>query len=84
MAEEKKRELDPIRGAFPKAKEIQCRDCFFRDRTVVELDGKKIEAGITKAFCAQFPAPPDSNGKPLGVLFRGEKCPVYQEDKWQT
>lgn len=75
-----KREFDPIRGTFPKAKDIMCKDCFYRDRTTVVLDGEKKAVGVTKGFCAKFPPPPDSAGKPLGVLFMGEKCPEYMKD----
>ena len=77
---EDRREFSPIKGAFPDAKQIMCKDCFYRDRAVVELSGKRKE--VTKSFCAKFPEPPYSNGKPTGVLFQGEKCPEYLKDKW--
>ena len=75
-----KREFDPIKGMFPNAKEIPCKDCFFRDRTVVIIDGKEKSVGITKAFCSKYPL--EVNGKPLGILFNGEKCEEYMKDRY--
>ena len=79
--EKEKREHDPIKGTFPDAKKIMCKDCFYRDRATVKIGDSIKYPGITRDFCAKYPEPPASNGKPTGVLFYGEKCPEYLKDK---
>ena len=76
-----KREFDPIKGTFPNAKEIQCKDCAFRDKTTVELNGKTIPVGVTKAFCKVYEPPPKTNGKPTAVLFYKGNCKYYMKDE---
>ena len=69
----------PILARTPNAKKIMCKDCFFRDRTIIDTGERLVPVGITKDFCVNFP-PPDSNGKPHDVLFLNAKCPLYQKD----
>ena len=78
---DEKREFDPIKGTFPNKNEIMCKDCAFRDKTVVELSGKKVPVGVTKSFCKVYQAPPKSNGKPSKVLFQNGKCDYYMKDE---
>lgn len=79
MAKEK-REFSPMNGTFPNEKEIQCKDCAFRDKTVIELDGETIPVGITKSFCKVYEPPPKTNGKPSEVLFYNGDCKYYQKE----
>jgi len=74
-------EESPIRGTWADADKIQCKDCFLRDRTQVTVNGKIFNVGVTRAYCAAYPEPPDSNGKPHAVLFYGENCKFYQNEK---
>ena len=70
----------PIKGQFPNRNEIICKDCIFRDKTIVNLGDKKINVGITKAFCEKYEAPPISNGKPHDVLFENGICEYYEQE----
>lgn len=79
---DKKRELDPMKGTYPDPKKIICKDCFNRDRTEVKLGNKVLKVGVTKSFCAAYPEPPDSNGKPMDILFHGARCRYYVKDKF--
>ena len=76
-----KRELDPMKATWPDANNIKCRDCFNRDKTEVRVGNRVIKCGITKSFCSAYPPPPDSNGKPLDVLFHGADCKFYAKDE---
>ena len=76
---DEKREFDPMRGTFPE-QDIPCKDCVFRDKTTIELDGKTISVGITRSFCEVFEEPPKTNGKPIDVLFHGAKCEYYNKE----
>lgn len=70
----------PIKGQFPDANTILCKDCMFRDKTVVEIGDKEIPVGITKAFCEKYEKPPKSNGKPHDVLFEDGICDYYEKE----
>lgn len=71
----------PIKGSFPNNDEILCKDCEFRDKTIVNIGNKKIVVGTTKAFCKKYPAPPGSNGKPHNVLFENGICEFYKKEE---
>ena len=77
IAMSKESAQSPIKGQFPDPKTIVCKDCIFRDKTVVNIGDKKIFAGITKMFCDIYREPPESTGKPHGVLFNNEDCEFY-------
>ena len=73
------REQDSMMGwQMPNANTIQCRDCDFRDRAKLHLNGKDLPVGVTRDTCAIFPSPP--NFKPNGVLFGYEQCPYYKKE----
>lgn len=74
------RELSPVKGVFPNGKKIVCKDCIYRDKTVVHIGKKKLDVGTTKAFCDAYLPPPTSNGKPTEVLFNGADCKFYQKE----
>jgi hypothetical protein len=80
LKDEEKREFDPMVGTFPDKNKIICKDCVYRDRTVVDLGGKKLPVGITKSFCEIFLPPPKTNGKPTEVLFHGGDCKYYKQE----
>lgn len=71
----------PIKGQFPDREQIICKDCKYRDKTVLDLGDKKIPVGVTKAFCKKYEAPPKSNGKPHEILFENGICDYYEKDK---
>ena len=69
-----------IKGQFPDRDKIICKDCKFRDPTVIKLGEKEIPVGVTKAFCDMYQAPPASNGKPHDVLFNNADCEFYAKE----
>ena len=71
----------PMHGTWAKADEIVCKDCAFRDKTVVKLDGVEIPVGVTKGFCKIYEKPPKTNGKPINVLFQNADCKYYRKDE---
>lgn len=71
----------PLKAQFPNRYKIICKDCIHRDKTTVEIDGKEIPVGVTKAFCDKYRKPPQSNGKPHDVLFNEAICEYYAEEK---
>lgn len=75
MSKEKKREFDPIKASIPNKDKIRCRDCKYRERAVVEIEGKKVDFGSTKSSCLMF-----KYIKPLDVLFNNADCPVYRKE----
>lgn len=81
MPNKKEDHRSPMRATFADPKKVICKNCLFRDKTEVVVGDKVIKAGVTKQFCAAYPEPPDSNGKPLGILFYGDKCKYYQNEK---
>ena len=80
--ENAKEAQSPIKGQFPDKEKIICKDCMFRDKTLIELGDKKIPVGVTKAFCEKYESPPKSNGKPHDVLFeKNGICEYYQKEE---
>lgn len=75
---EKKREFSPMKGEMPNPNEIFCRDCIFRDKTIIDLDSKIIPVGITKDFCDIFVSP---NSKPSDILFQQAPCDYWVKDE---
>lgn len=70
----------PIHGTWADPKKIMCKDCAFRDKTIVKLDGEILPVGVTRSFCQIYEAPPKTNGKPTGILFQNAECKYYQKD----
>lgn len=71
MANEKmnaKEAQSPIKGQFPDKEKIICKDCIFRDKTLVEIGNKKIPVGATKSFCEKYEAPPKKQMESLTMF----------------
>jgi len=77
----KKREFSPMHCESPNVNEIFCRDCSFRDKTTIDLDGKEILVGVTKAYCDIYVKP---NSKPTEILFQQAPCDFYVKDEEVT
>lgn len=69
------REYDPIRGEFPNPKEVKCKDCL--SRLKIKVGDKDI--GAINAYCNTY-TKQNSNGKPIGILFKKEDCKYYIKD----
>ena len=70
---------EPMKMQTANKDTIQCKDCLYRDRAFVTVDGEKLETGITKDTCMIFDGK-KGNWKPNGVYFRNERCPMYEPD----
>lgn len=81
MAEGKRREFTPITGQWADPEKVVCKDCEFRDRTVVELFGEKTPCGVTRGNCEIFK---DPTIKPMDILLHGAPCQYYTKEKKAT
>ena len=71
------KERDVIKPQTPDIKKIRCKDCIYRDKTIIKIGGKSLPVGITRAYCSAFPAPV---GKPKSVIFDNLDCPMYKKN----
>lgn len=78
MAEEHQ---SPMKATWSDPKTVICKDCIFRDKTEAKIGNRIVNVGATRSFCAAYPEPPDSNGKPMGILFHGQKCKYHTSEK---
>ncbi len=79
MAEKEKRIpefMQPMQGAAW-FKPEQCKDCIFRDRTSVKLDGEVKHVGAGKSVCDIYEYP---DMKPMGVMNNTETCKFYDKE----
>lgn len=74
---ENTRIFSPMKCQVADANNIACKDCEHRDRTVINVDGKKISVGITRSNCEMFVYP---DSKPSDILFNGADCDFYEEE----
>lgn len=76
------REFTPIKGSWPDPKKVKCKDCKFRDRTAVEINGRMIYSGIVKSFCDKYVGyDKGGNYKPNEILFQNADCEYYEKEK---
>lgn len=78
----KKRDYGPIKGSFPNPKTIQCRDCIYRDKTVLDLGDDIIPVGVTKDICEVYNGE-EAGHKPHDVLFNLVDCEFKETDSEQ-
>ena len=69
----------PMRMQWPNPKTIPCKDCVFRDRTSIEIDGQMFFPGITRDTCGKYDGI-RGNWKPSKLLFLNEPCKYYKKD----
>ena len=71
--------LDPMKMQTANVNTIPCRDCIYRDKAFVTVDGERMNTGITKDTCMIYDG---RNGrwKPNGVYFHSEACAFYERD----
>lgn len=81
MIKSKQRVFDPIKATFPNYKKVICRNCLYRDHTTIKIDNAVIPVGVTKSFCKIYREPPETNGKPLNILFNGANCKYFKFEK---
>ena len=68
-----------MKGQFPDADKVKCRDCAFKDKTVIDVEGEQIACGVTRSYCDKYPKG-KTNGKPHDVLFLNADCQYYKKD----
>ena len=70
---------DPMKMQTANKDTIPCRNCIYRDKAFVIIDGEKLETGITKDTCLIFDGK-KGNWKPNNVYFHSEMCVFYERD----
>ena len=83
MASENKddRSESAFTGAQWSGEEIQCKDCFYRDRTTVDFGKGQTEVGYKKCYCYIYKRDNGGYGKPNTILFYNGKCTFYEKDE---
>lgn len=69
-----------MRGTFPDPEKIKCKDCKYRDKTVVVIEGKAHYCGVTRGECEKYKWG-ETMGKPHDVLFQNADCEFYEQSK---
>lgn len=59
---------------------MQCRDCIYRDKDTMQIEGKTVQTGIARATCLIFDGK-KNRWKPNNVYFNGEPCMFYEQDE---
>lgn len=71
---------DPIKAQTANVNTIRCRDCLYRDRTTITVDGEVMPVGITRGTCLVFDGI-RGNLKPHDVYYNNALCPMYEQDE---
>ena len=71
---------DPLKAQTANVNTIPCRDCIYRDKTSITIDGEKLRTGITRDTCMIFDGK-RGNWKPNNVYFMNESCQMYEQDE---
>lgn len=58
---------------------MRCKDCLFRDKTVIKLNGREIPVGVMKDTCMMFNKP--GHWKPTDIVLRNADCLLYERDE---
>ena len=74
------RELDPMKAKFSDPANIKCKDCVFRDKGKIDVDGRTICYGVTKDECEIYKKP---NYKPTKILFNEANCEYYVSETFE-
>jgi len=72
--------MDEIRAQNADPNKMVCRDCIYRERDTMKIEGKLIQTGIMRGTCLIFDGK-NGNLKPNNVYFRNEHCPFYEKDE---
>jgi len=59
---------------------IRCRDCIYRERDTMLLDGKVVQTGIMRGTCLIFDGK-HGNWKPTSVTLDGGSCLFYEQEQ---
>ena len=67
-----------MKGQWANPDTIICKDCIYRDKCTIELNGRTIPVGVTKSFCEMYPR---GQGKPSEILFQNANCDYYVQEE---
>lgn len=70
---------DPMKMQTADIKKVMCRDCIYRDRTTLKIDGDEIPVGVTRDTCLIYDGK-KGNWKPTEVIIRNQACDFYERD----
>ena len=59
---------------------MACKDCIYREKDTVEIEGDVIQAGVMRGSCLIFDGK-KGRWKPNNVYFLNEPCPFYEFDE---
>lgn len=59
---------------------MPCRDCIYRDRDTMKIEGKLIRVGIMRDTCLIYDGK-RGHWKPNNVYFMNEHCDFYERDE---
>lgn len=76
MSEKQKEDMHVT---WPDLNKISCKDCEYRNKTIVEINGKNIPFGTIKTTCDMYPGYPYDE-KPSKILFQNEPCELYEKE----
>ena len=70
---------DPMKMQTADIRKVKCRDCLYRDRTVMEIDGERVLVGVTRDTCLIYSGK-NGNWKPTEVIIQNKDCEFYEKD----
>lgn len=71
---------DTMRTQTADPNKIHCRDCLYREKDTMKIDGEVVQTGIMRGTCLVFDGK-RGNWKPTSVTLDGERCPLYEWDE---
>ena len=71
---------DPMKLQTADVSKVQCRNCIYRDRTVMTIGGEKTLVGVTRDTCLIYDGK-KGNWKPTSVILRNMTCDFYEKDE---
>ena len=71
---------DTMRMQNADPNKMPCRDCIYRDRDTMVIDGDVVQTGIMRGTCVFFDGK-RGNWKPNAVYFQNEPCLIYEWDE---
>lgn len=69
-----------VRAQAADPNRIRCRDCIYRDRDTMVIDGETIQTGVMRGRCLMFDGK-SGNWKPIHVTMYNENCMFYEQDE---
>lgn len=71
---------DEVHAQTADPNKMNCRDCIYRDKTTMRINGNQIYIGIMRDTCTIFDGK-KGRWKPSNVYFLNESCPFHETDE---